>query len=179
MVVEKLSNKQIRDIFIQTQLKKLYIHNFWTQKFRNNVNCENIYYFLNYGIKQYRYKLFHRIIAINENLFTWKSSSSRSLTELGNYPTVGVVTSVIKWKLLTIFDRVLMFRFFGTRISYVFKSCGVSKQERSLQYLVIGYKSELLEYNWTTFYLGILVLLFINLIFVVKEGKNSSTYSIF
>ena len=29
-----------------------------------------------------------------------------------------------------------------------FKACGVSKQVRSLQYLVIGYKSELLEYNW-------------------------------
>jgi len=37
---------------------------------------------------------------------------------------------------------------FWTRISYVFKTCGVSKQVRSLQYLVIGYKSELLEYNW-------------------------------
>ena len=62
---------------------------------------------------------------------------------------------------------------FWTRISYVFKSCGVSIQVRSLQYLVIGYKSELLE-----FYLVILVLLFINLIFAVKEGKNNSTYSI-
>ena len=37
---------------------------------------------------------------------------------------------------------------FWTRISYVLKSCGVSKQVRRLQYLVIGYKSELLEYNW-------------------------------
>jgi len=37
---------------------------------------------------------------------------------------------------------------FWTRIAYVFKSCGVSIQVRSLQYLVIGYKSELLEYNW-------------------------------
>ena len=60
------------------------------------------------GIKQYRYKLLHRIIATNENLFTWK-------------------------------------------LSYVFKSCGVSKQVRSLQYLVIGYKSELLEYNLINF----------------------------
>jgi len=41
-----------------------------------------------------------------------------------------------------------MFRYFWTRISYVFKACGVSKQVRSLQYLVIGYKSERLEYNW-------------------------------
>jgi len=37
---------------------------------------------------------------------------------------------------------------FWTRISYVFKSCGVSKQVRSLQYLVIGYKSEPLDYKW-------------------------------
>ena len=41
-----------------------------------------------------------------------------------------------------------MFRYFLIRISYVFKARGVSKQVRSLQYLVIGYKSELLEYNW-------------------------------
>ena len=67
---------------------------------------------------------------------------------------------------------------FWTSISYVSKSCGVSKQVSSLHYLVIGYNF------WSTigltFYLVILVLLFINLIFVVKEGKKQkSTYSIF
>ena len=81
IVLEKLSNKQIRDVFIQTQFQKPYIHNFWIQKFKNNVTWENIYYFLNYSlmdnrIKQYRYKLLHRIIATNENRFTWKLSNS-------------------------------------------------------------------------------------------------------
>ena len=37
---------------------------------------------------------------------------------------------------------------FWTRISYVFKSWGVSKQVRRLQYLVIGYKSDPLDYKW-------------------------------
>jgi len=63
------------DIFIQTQFQKPYIHTFCIQKFKNNVNWENIYYFLNYSlmdnrIKLYRYKLLHIIIATNENLFT-------------------------------------------------------------------------------------------------------------
>ena len=93
IVLEKLSNKQIRDISIQTQFQKTYIHNFWIQKFKNNVNRENMYYFLNYSlmdnrIKQYRYKWLHRIIAKNE--------------KHRNYPTVHAVTSVMKWRLLTI-----------------------------------------------------------------------------
>ena len=69
IVLEKLSNKQMRDIFIQTQFQKPYIHNVWIKKIKNNVNWENMYYFLNCSlvdnrIKQYRYKLLHRIIAI-------------------------------------------------------------------------------------------------------------------
>ena len=62
----------------------------------------------------------------------------------GNYPTVHGETSVMKWNLLTIkcLDT------FWTRIAYVFKSCGVLKHVRGLQYLGIGYKSERLEYNW-------------------------------
>jgi len=139
--LEKLSNKQIRDIFIQTQFKKPYIHNFWIQKFKNNVNWENFYYFLNYSlmdtrITQYRYtiqcKLLHIIIATNENLFTWKLSNSPCCNFCNEIETVDHF--VIECKCL---DNC------WTRISYVFKSCGVSKQVISLQYLVIGYKSEL------------------------------------
>jgi len=71
IVLEKLSNKKMRDIFIQTQFQKPYIHNVWIKKIKNNVNWENMYYFLNCSlvdnrIKQYRYKLLHRIIAINK-----------------------------------------------------------------------------------------------------------------
>ena len=56
IVLEKLSNTKIRDIFIQTQFQKTYIHNFWIQKFENNVNWENIYNFLNYSLMDNRIK---------------------------------------------------------------------------------------------------------------------------
>ena len=68
-ISQRWTNNSTRDIFIQTQFQKPYIHNFRIQKFKNNVNWENVNYFLNYSlmdnrIKQYRYKLLHRIIAI-------------------------------------------------------------------------------------------------------------------
>ena len=65
-----------------------------------------------------------------------------------NYPTVHAVTSVMKWKRLTFFIDCKCLDTFWTRISYVFKSCGVSKQVRRLQYLVIAYTSEPLDYKW-------------------------------
>ena len=38
---------------------------------------------------------------------------------------------------------------FWLRVTFnTFKSCGMSKLVRSLQYLVIGYKTELVEYKW-------------------------------
>ena len=93
---------------------------------------------MNNRIKQYRYKLLHSIIATNENLFTWKLSNSPCCNFCNEMETVDHF--LIESKCLDTF---------WTRISNVFKSCGVSKQIRRLQYLVIGYKSELLEYNWT------------------------------
>ena len=65
-----------------------------------------------------------------------------------------------------------MFSYFLDTYILCFKSCGVSKQVRSLHYLVIGYKSELLEYNWINVLFSYIGLLFINLIFVVNERKN-------
>ena len=102
----------------------------------------SLHYFLNCAlfdnrIKQYRYKLLHRIIAANENLFTWKLSNSPCCNFCNEMETVDHF--LIECKYLDTF---------WTHISYVFKSCGVSKQVRSLHYLDIGYKSELLEYNW-------------------------------
>ena len=37
---------------------------------------------------------------------------------------------------------------FWLRVINTFKPCGISKQVRSLQYLVIGITTELVEYKW-------------------------------
>ena len=62
---------------------------------------------------------------------------------------------------------------FWKRISYVFKSCSVSKQVRKLQYLVIGYKSELLEYNWINVLFSYIGFAIYKSYFVVKDGKTA------
>jgi len=62
-----MSNKQIRNTYVHVQFQRPYIHKFWANKFRQQIDWQNIYPFVNYTlvdnrIKQFRYILIHNII---------------------------------------------------------------------------------------------------------------------
>ena len=62
--------------------------------------------------------------------------------------TVHIVTVVTNWKLLSIVSSTKKLDDFWLRVTNTFKSCGISKLVSCLQYLVIGYKTELIKYKW-------------------------------
>ena len=130
-----MSNKQIGNTYVQVQFQRPYIHKFWANKFRQHIDWQNIYHFINYTlvdtrIKQFRYKLIHTIVATNETLFTWKINNSPYCNCCNELETIEHC-----FINCTYLDDVWL------RVTNTFKSCGISKQVRSLQYLVVGYKN--------------------------------------
>ena len=62
------------------------------------------------------------------------------------------------------------------RVNNTFKFCGISKQVRTLQYIVISYKTELLDYYGVTYCWTNLDLLYINHIFALTDELNCVIY---
>ena len=62
----------------------------------------------------------------------------------GKSTTVHIVIVVMNWKLLSTFSSTKNLDDFWLRVTNTFKSWGISKHVRSLQYLVIGYQTHIL-----------------------------------
>ena len=76
-VFSNLSNKQMYEYFVKRKFDIPYIHKYWSRIFNRQIHWEHVYFFiqeplLDNTVKQLRFKLIHRIITNNENLFKWK-----------------------------------------------------------------------------------------------------------
>ena len=73
-------NKQIYYTLIRFKISKPYVHTYWDTHFQQKNNWENIYksiHNLNDNrIKQFRYKLIHKIVPSKEVRFTWNISTN-------------------------------------------------------------------------------------------------------
>jgi len=91
--IKDMSNKEIKIQFIKHNFQKPYVHIFWKRYFDIETDWQQLYHFLNYilidnRVKQFRFKLIHRIIATKENLFTWKISDTPLCNSCGDIDTV-------------------------------------------------------------------------------------------
>ena len=76
-VFSNLWNKQMYEYFVKRKFDIPYIHKYWSRFFNRQIHWQHVYFFiretlLDNRVKQFRFKLIHRIIANNENLFKLK-----------------------------------------------------------------------------------------------------------
>ena len=77
----KLTNNDVYSIFQKSYFEKPYIHKYWNDTLKTQINWADIYCFIhencaNNWIKQFIYKLIHNIIATKDNLKKWKISAN-------------------------------------------------------------------------------------------------------
>ena len=77
-----LTNKQIYNLIIETKFTTPYIHRFWNSHFKENIDWHSQYRFINSlydnRLKQFKYKLLHRIFPCKEIRFRWKMVDSQN-----------------------------------------------------------------------------------------------------
>jgi len=55
---EQMSNKQIRITYVHVQFQRPYIHKYWANIFRQQIDWQNIYHLVNYTLVDNRIKQF-------------------------------------------------------------------------------------------------------------------------
>ena len=134
---QKMNNKDLYNIFIKTVFEKPYIHRYWENKFliEDNINWTSVYFSIYQcnvynNIKAFKYKLIHNIIVTNKNLYKWKIADS---------PNCLVCKCIEDYEHFFLTCRKI--EPFWQSIANALCSCGISKDLRQLQYIVLGYKT--------------------------------------
>ena len=122
----KMNNKQIKNEFISRKFVKPYVHKYWEEKTNSTVNWDSVYHILNSvvpdnKIKQFRFKLIHKIIPTNENLLTWKILNSNKCLHCDEKDT-----------LQHYFTTCPYVTPFWTELSSAFKQIGIQKSMQSI-----------------------------------------------
>ena len=109
-------NKQIYNTLIRFKITKPYVHTYWDTLFQQKHNWENIYKSIHNlkdnRIKQFRYKLIHKIIPSKEVRFSWNISSNK---------TCNICDITETYSHLFIFCKEL--KNFWDKITEIFKKC--------------------------------------------------------
>ena len=138
---KNLNNKEIKKILIGNKFIKPYITRYWEQDPNYRIHWESVYNFINNvildnRIKQFKYKLLHRIIPTNENLFTWKIVNSPNCLHCNQKETLDHFFITCPYTTT-----------FWTEITSIFKNIGIEKNLQNLHYIAIGYKTTSKEYQ--------------------------------
>lgn len=148
--INLFNSKDFYQMLLKSKFEKPYIHSYWQTLFNCTINWESFYYILNKinidnRIKQFKYKAIHRILATNENLYKWKilnTSDCKFCNNNENYEHFFIECAYLD--------------IFWGKIDTTFKKCGFQKTFRTLKSMIIGYKIEFIEYNFTNMLLNII-----------------------
>ena len=136
-----MNNKDIKREFISKTFTKPYIHKYWEEKVNFTVNWDSVYYIINSiipdnRIKQFRFKLIHKILPTNENLFTWKILDSPRCMHCNGNDT-----------LEHFFITCPYLKSFWTTLSLAFRQIGIHNSMQSINRIAIGYKTQYKQYH--------------------------------
>jgi hypothetical protein len=140
--LKHFTNSELRNLHIKNIFIKPYVHKYWDEAFKKKINWKSYYFILNKVIpdntvKQFKFKLIHRILPTNENLFIWKLSDSplcKFCNALDSYEHF-----FIKCNYLTSF---------WAEVTSIFHDCKYHKSFKTLENLAIGYKIDYHECNF-------------------------------
>ena len=139
--IYNLNNKQQKQIFTKHKCTKPYVHDYWTRVFKERIIWKSVYDFINNVIqntkvRQMRYKLIHKIIPTNENLFTCKVKISPLCLCCGELETI---------------EHLLLdcpyVRPFWYIVQITFQKIGFCSSLISLRNIIVGYKIESSTYD--------------------------------
>ena len=115
------------------KFNKSYVHSYWDVFFKFKHNWENVYKtmhnVIDNRVKQFRYKLIHKIIPSKELRFIWKISSN---------PLCNVCNVTESYSHLFIECKEI--QNFWDQIITLLNKCGLTNNIQSLKNIVIGYK---------------------------------------
>jgi len=131
-------NKNIRNTFIHKSYELPYIHRYWQNLFNCDIDWKALYTFINTTlvdnrIKQLRFKVIHRIIATNENLFRWNLVNSPLCLHCGELETLDHFLLHCRY-----LDQT------WNTLTDIFKHLNVHQNIRCIKHVAIGYK---ISYN--------------------------------
>ena len=116
------------------KFNKPYVHSYWDTFFHFKQNWENVYKTMHSvndnRVKQFRYKLIHKIIPSKELRFLWKLSSN---------PYCNVCDKVTE-TYYHLFIGCEEIKDFWDQINILLNKCGLTNNIKSLKNIVIGYK---------------------------------------
>ena len=137
--LENTNNKMIYNTLISRKFSFSYIHTYWNTYFDKIICWKNVYKTIHKlednRIKQFKFKLIHKIVPSKEIRYTWKISTTpycNNCEETESYKHLFIECKQIK-------D-------FWNKINDLFKFCGINKNINSLYNIVIGYKIDHPEY---------------------------------
>ena len=136
--LESTNNKIIYNTLISRKFSVPYIHTYWNTYFNKIICWKNVYKSIHKlednRIKQFRFKLIHKIVPSKEIRYTWKISATPFCTcgEIESYKHLFIGCKEIK-------D-------FWNKINDLFIFCGINKNIKLLYNIVIGYKIDHPEY---------------------------------
>ena len=143
--IENIDSKLIYQITTKELTTNPYIHRHWEQLFKDNdINWKNIYLNLHSitdnRIKQFKFKIIHKILPTNELLHIWKIKDNPCCNHcdqyIDNYKHFFLDCPLIQpvWEYT----------------QELFKKCGFNHNMKNLKYLIIGYKPQQIAYNEIT-----------------------------
>ena len=141
VAMKLLKNKHIYDILIKTKFTKPYIHRYWHNHFNDSdIKWKSQYEFINTirdnRVKQFKYKLIHRIFPCKEIRFKWKLANTQNCflcNTVESYEHVFIECSTVQMS--------------WTNIHAILRECGIDKNIKSLEYIILGYKISNAKYH--------------------------------
>jgi hypothetical protein len=130
-----MTNKDFYRLMVNKKFVKPHIQRKWENIFGNDITWKNIYNNINKTsidnrIKQFKFKLIHDILAIKQNLFTWKIESNPHCNicqDVENYEHFFIECNAVKP--------------FLEKMAYTLDLCGITNNILSLKSLILGYKT--------------------------------------
>ena len=138
--LENITNKIMHKEFVQHKFSNPYVHTYWNSYFNKIIIWENVYNFLHKlddnRIKQFKFKLIHKIVPSKQIRFVWKISSNPNCNfcnEIENYQHLFIDCNQNNT--------------FWQKITNLLTYCGISNNVKSLNNIIIGYKVDTPEYH--------------------------------
>ena len=141
LFLKEMSNKHVYKLHISKVFTKPYVHSIWTTAFGTEINWENVYGFIskitNNRIRQFKYKLIHRITPTREMRKRWRICENDLCNVCGIRETF--CHFLIDFKELTLFWKYML---------TLLTNCGFSSNIKSVKNVVIGYINRLQRILW-------------------------------
>ena len=145
--IGKLNNRELKLKFIANKFESPYMHQFWEKTFKQEIQWYSVYFVIkntlvDNRVKQLKFKLIHKIVPSNENLYKWKQIETPFCKHCNEIETLEHF--FIQCSYITAFWDI---------IHTLFKQQGICKNISMFE-VVIGYKTQYRQYQDINIILG-------------------------